>query len=191
MLFRSLCFPVTITRGATLSTQSLAIQDNLIYLNEEATETITNVVGNGTTVVYTVSGTNTLDVGMTVNITGVNPTSYNLSDQIIVASNSTTFSVTNTATGTYVSGGTASARTAANPDLGFVGGYDDGTYAHAGFFRDATDGRFKVFTGYIPEPAVSIDTGDVTFQYADFQANTVYANLSGTATSVSNSLTFE
>lgn len=174
----------------TISTQSLTIQDNLIYLNEEATETITNAIGNGTTVVYTVSGTNTFDLGMTVDITGVNPTSYNLSDQIIVASNSTTFSVTNAATGTYVSGGTAKARTAANPDLGFVGGYDDGTYAHAGFFRDATDGRFKVFKGYVPEPAVSIDTGDATFQYADFQANTVYANLSGTATNVSKSLTF-
>lgn len=174
----------------TISTQTLAVQDNLIYLNEEATETITNAVGNGATVVYTVSGTNTFDVGMTVDITGVNPTSYNLSDQMIVASNSTTFSVTNTATGTYVSGGTAKARTAANPDLGFVGGYDDGTYAHAGLFRDATDGRFKVFKGYVPEPAVFIDTGDASFQYADFQANTVYANLSGTATSVSNSLTF-
>lgn len=174
----------------TISAQSLAIQDNLIYLNEEAIETITGAVGNGTTVVYTVSGTNTFDIGMSVDITGVNPTVYNLSNQTIIASNSTTFSVTNSATGTYVSGGTASARTAANPDLGFVGGYDDGTYAHAGFFRDATDGRFKVFKGYTPEPSVSIDTAAPSFQYADLQANTVYANLSGTATSVSNNLTF-
>ena len=173
-----------------ITTQTLAVQDNLIYLNKEATETITNAVGNGTTVIYTVSGTNTLDVGMTVDITGVNPSSYNLTGQTIVASNSTTFSVTNSATGTYVSGGTATARNGSNPDIGFVGGYTDGTFAQVGFFRDATDGRFKVFKGYTPEPGVTIDTSDASFQYADFQANTVYANLSGTATSVSNNLTF-
>lgn len=174
----------------TIAAQSLAVQDNLIYLNESAVETISTVTGNGTTVVYTVSGTNTFDVGMSVTITGVNPTAYNLTDQTITASNSTTFSIASSATGTYVSGGTATAKTAANPDLGFVGNYNDGTYAHAGFFRDATDGRFKIFKGLVPEPGVFIDTGAATFQYADFQANTIYANLSGTATSVSNSLTF-
>lgn len=174
----------------TIAAQSLAIQDNLIYLNESEAETISTVTGNGTTVVYTVSGTNTFDVGMSVTITGVNPTAYNLSNQTITASNSSTFSITNAATGSYVSGGTATAKTAANPDLGFVGNYNDGTYAHAGFFRDATDGRFKVFKGYVPEPSVFIDTANNTFQYADFQANTVYANLSGTATSVSTDLTF-
>jgi hypothetical protein len=174
----------------TIAAQSLAIQDNLIYLNESEAETISTVTGNGTTVVYTVSGTNTFDVGMSATITGVNPTAYNLSNQTITASNSSTFSITNAATGSYVSGGTATAKTAANPDLGFVGNYNDGTYAHAGFFRDATDGRFKVFKGYVPEPSVFIDTANNTFQYADFQANTVYANLSGTATSVSTDLTF-
>ena len=174
----------------TIAAQTLAIQDNLIYLNESAAETISTVTGNGTTVVYTVSGTNTFDAGMSVTITGVNPTAYNLSDQTITASNSSSFSITNAATGSYVSGGTATAKTAANPDLGFVGNYNDGTYAHAGFFRDATDGRFKVFKGYVPEPSVFIDTANNTFQYADFQANTVYANLSGTATSVSTDLTF-
>lgn len=174
----------------TIATQSLAVQDNLIYLNESAVETISTVTGNGTTVVYTVVGTNTFDVGMSVTITGVNPTAYNLTDQTITASNSTTFSIASSATGAYVSGGTATAKTAANPDLGFVGNYNDGTYAHAGFFRDATDGRFKIFKGLVPEPGAFIDTGAATFQYADLQANTVYANLSGTATSVSNSLTF-
>ena len=174
----------------TISTQELAIQDNLIYLNEPATETITNAVGNGTTVVYTVSGTNTFDNGMTVSITGINPSAYNLTNQTIVASNSSSFTVNNTATGTYVSGGTATARSAANPDLGFAGGYDDGTYAHAGFFRDATDNRFKVFRGYTPEPGIFIDTSDPSFTLADIQANTFHGTLSGTATNVSQSITF-
>lgn len=165
----------------TISTQSLAIQDNLIYLNEGAYETITNAVGNGSTVVYTVSGTNTFDLGMSVTITGVNPVAYNLSNQLIVSSNTSSFTINNTATGAYVSGGLAEARSAANPDLGFVGGYNDGTYAHAGFFRDATDGRFKVFKGYVPEPGTYIDTSNNTFQLAEMEASIFYGALSGNA----------
>lgn len=33
--------------------------------------------------------------------------------------------------------------TVSNPDLGFAGNYNDGTYKHGGLFRDATDGRWK------------------------------------------------
>jgi hypothetical protein len=168
-----------------VSTQTLAVQDNLIYLNEASTETIINAVGDGDDVVYTVSGVNTFKTGQSVTVTGVSPSQYNVNNAIIAFSNTTAFSVASTATGTYVSGGTAFARTAANPDLGFVGGYDDGTYAHAGFFRDATDNRFKVFTGYTLEPEVFIDTADPSFKLADMQANTFYGALSGNASSAS------
>lgn len=63
-----------------------------------------------------------------------------------------------------------------NPDLGFAGNYNDGTYHHAGFFRDATDGVWKVFDNYAPEPDANayIDTSNNTFRIAAFQANTVY-----------------
>jgi len=63
----------------------------------------------------------------------------------------------------------------ANPDLGFAGNYNDGTYHHAGFFRDHSDGIWKVFDNYKPEPDASpyIDTSNATFRIADFQANTV------------------
>ncbi len=63
-----------------------------------------------------------------------------------------------------------------NPDLGFAGNYNDGTYHHAGFFRDATDGVWKVFDNYAPEPDANafIDTSNSTFRIAAFQANTLY-----------------
>jgi hypothetical protein len=66
--------------------------------------------------------------------------------------------------------------TTTNPDLGFAGNYNDGTYHHAGFFRDATDGVWKVFDNYSPEPDANafIDTSNTTFRIAAFQANTVY-----------------
>lgn len=67
----------------------------------------------------------------------------------------------------------------ANPDLGFAGNYNDGTYRHAGFFRDATDGVWKVFDQYLPEPDASayIDTANASFRIADFQANTTTSRL--------------
>lgn len=174
----------------TISTQSLAVRDNLIYLNEPETESIINAVGSGTSVTYTVSGVNTFETGQVVTISGIDPSQYNRPNpSTILSSNTTAFTILSTATGTYISGGIAEARTSANPDLGFVGNYNDGTYAHAGFFRDATDGRFKVFKGYTPEPGAFIDTSNNTFQLAEMQASIFYGDLSGNAATASKLLT--
>jgi uncharacterized coiled-coil protein SlyX len=67
-----------------------------------------------------------------------------------------------------------------NPDLGIVGNYNDGTYAHTGIFRDASDGVWRVFKGYVPEPSGNIDLSDPSYRYADFYANALSAStLSG------------
>jgi hypothetical protein len=66
----------------------------------------------------------------------------------------------------------------ANPDIGIAANYNDGTYRHTGIFRDATDGVWKVFDQYLPEPDASpyIDTANASFRIADFQANVVNAS---------------
>lgn len=61
--------------------------------------------------------------------------------------------------------------TVTNPDLGWSGNYNDGIYAHAGMFRDATDGVFKAFEGYTPEPGQTIDTSHASFSFADMQVS--------------------
>jgi hypothetical protein len=114
---------------------------------------------------------------MDIRITGIDPAGFNIStgDGLVVGSATLTeFVVVKTDPGaTYVSGGTAHAKEEVNPDLGFAGGYYDTGYAHAGLFRDASDGKFKFFTGYTPEPdeAVNIDTTDPSFTLADIVAN--------------------
>jgi len=73
----------------------------------------------------------------------------------------------------YLNSGSATA----NPDMGFAGNYNDGTYHHAGFFRDASDnGTFKVFENYQPEPDAStaINTAHASFRLANFAANKIY-----------------
>jgi hypothetical protein len=56
--------------------------------------------------------------------------------------------------------------TITNPDLGWVGNYNDGTYRHAGLFRDATDGKFKFFDSYEIEPADPINTAHASYSAA-------------------------
>lgn len=91
-----------------------------------STATITNVVASGGTVTYTCN--NDFVAGDVVRITGVNPTSFNLNLQKIVTASSTQFTVTNAATGTYVSGGSALA--GAPGGGGGAGGFSMGwTYA--------------------------------------------------------------
>ncbi len=66
--------------------------------------------------------------------------------------------------------------TITNPDLGIVGNYNDGAYAHAGIFRDASDGgAWKVFEGYTLEPSGTIDTTGNGFALADFKADVITA----------------
>jgi hypothetical protein len=72
--------------------------------------TIIGAVGSAGTVTYTTQYAHNFVVGDVVNISGINPTAYNLSGQTITAITTVspyTFSVANAATGTYVSGGYA------------------------------------------------------------------------------------
>jgi len=160
----------------SISGNNLSITDNMLYLNQGILATITNISGNGSVVTFTAN--NNFSVGWDVFVSGVDPSSYNGNYLNISSANATHFTVANTNTDTYVSGGTARGKTDSNPDIGFSAGYNDGTYHHTGFFRDATDGRYKVFDSYLPEPDTSpfIDTSNASFKIADFQANTLYAN---------------
>ena len=64
-----------------------------------------------------------------------------------------------------------SGSTVTNPDLGWAGNYNDGTYAHLGLFADASDSNtFKVYKGYTPEPEGGINTAHASFQLADFES---------------------
>lgn len=159
-------------------TSTLAIMDNMIYLNNPTASTITNAVGNGTYVIYTTQSNHGYEVGLGISVSGVTPSSFDIASSANLSiSNvtSNTFTVASSVTDTYVSGGTARARTASNPDLGFAGGYNDGSYAHAGLFRDASDGIFKFFYNYTPEPDTSpyIDTNDASFRIANLRANLI------------------
>ena len=61
-------------------------------------------------------------------------------------------------------------------DLGIVGHYNDGSYAHAGIFSDASDGHaWKVFKGLTNEVSGAVDTSAPSFTLADFKAANITA----------------
>jgi hypothetical protein len=75
---------------------------NFIY-NQPST--ITNITANGTTI--TVTAVNGFAVSQIVSITGVIPSQYNLQNVAIATRSGSQFTITNPATGTYISGGVA------------------------------------------------------------------------------------
>ena len=172
---------LTVTGNLVVNGTSTVLQgnvvtftDNMLYLNQGISANITNITSNGTHVTFTAN--NNYSAGWDVSVSGVNPSSYNGNYNNIFAANNTTFTVANTNTNSYVSGGVARGKSDANPDIGIAAGYNDGTYYHTGIFRDASDGFWKVFDSYLPEPdeSVFIDTTNTSFRIANFQANVIH-----------------
>ena len=181
----------------TVNTANISVSDNMIYLNEASHYVITDATGSGTEQVYHTAVNHDITVGMFIRVTGITPSGYNLSSFTEVTHVGTkTITVAGTYSGTYTSGGEVSGKINVNPDLGITGGYNDGTYHHAGIFRDASDGKWKFFQGYEPEPSGAfIDTNDASFalaplKVAGFEADTItVGDVSNTEFSYLNGVT--
>jgi hypothetical protein len=136
----------TIDFEGTANEIETAVTANKITIGLPSNVTITNdlTVGNQLNVAgnLTVSGTTTT----------VNATDLNVADPLI------RLAVGNESTDII--------------DIGFVGHYgDNGVAQHAGLFRDASDGKFKLFRRYSQEPSGNtINTDDVDFTLATLQA---------------------
>lgn len=177
----------------TVDTTNYAIRDNMIYMNQAGMFAVTNAVGNGTTVTYTAPN-HDFEAGDYIVVTGVTPSAYNIAGTSLLTINSVNgdnFVVTKSDTGSYVSGGMARGKSAANPDLGFAAGRTTASgYGHTGLFRDASDATYKFFDGYTPEPDESlfIDTAHASFALAPIEVSAVTTgdlSVSGTVSGIS------
>lgn len=158
--------------GVTLTNNSGETATPTITIGQDVATTANVIFRNGN-----FSGDVIIDGNLTIggNTASINVTNLNVEDNMIYLNANNTVS---------------------NPDIGIAGNYNDGTYAHTGFFRDATDNRWKVFKGYTLEPDASsfIDTTHVSFALADIQADTFFGALSGnasTATALQTSRTIQ
>ena len=88
----------------------------------QAVTTVTGATSNNGGVVYTC--TNNFKIGQKVTITGMTPSSYNLTDQTITDASGTSFTITNyDASGTFVSGGVATSTVTYIDATGQLSGY--------------------------------------------------------------------
>ena len=178
----------------TVSASDLSVRDNMIYLNQAGLFDLAGAVGDGSNVVYTTATDHDIKVGDYITVSSANPSSFDLSGEglEVTAVTADTITVASTVTDTYVDGGSLRGKSHANPDLGWSAGrYDtvNGSgYAHAGIFRDASDGVFKFFDGYTPEPdeSVFIDTAHATFALADLSV----ADLTADSVTPANGIVF-
>jgi hypothetical protein len=92
----------------------------------------------------------------------------------------------------------ADSNTAADAvDIGFIGRYSDGAVKHTGFFRDATDGKYKIFDGVadadLGDSANVVDISASGYSAATMVAGTfegnVTGNVTGTVSDISNHTT--
>ena len=157
---------------------------NLYYTNARVRSTLSG----GTGVVYdTTSGQISIgqNVATTANVTfaALNVTGTTNFYGNVITHSSNNLSISDNMI--YLNSGSESS----NPDLGFAGNYNDGTYHHAGFFRDALDrGTWKVFENYQPEPDANIyiNTSHASFRLANLAATTFYGNVQGQVSTISN-----
>jgi hypothetical protein len=75
-------------------------------------------------------------------------------------------------------------------DIGFIGGYNNGANVHSGFFRDASDGTWKLFKDYNVEPSTTIDVSANGFAYANLVVDSLQANNKITTTGGVDKLTY-
>ena len=172
----------TQANNATTIGQSAFTQANNAISNTVLLQTVDATQNTNITAAFTQANSayNTANTKFNTsggNITGAVTISSNLTvtGNVIFSGNVTTISANNLLVKDNMIYLNSDGNTA-NPDLGFAGNYNDGIYHHAGFFRDASDGIWKVFDNYVPEPDASpyIDTSNNTFRIADFQANNSY-----------------
>ena len=93
------------------------------YTPDAANYNVTAASGDGTTVTYTAM--NWLNPGDTVNVTGLTTSTFNLSSATVATATRQSFTVTNSATGTAVTGATGKVQ-ATNAVTGFDGSYISG-----------------------------------------------------------------
>lgn len=93
----------------------------------------------------------------------------------------------------YMNAGESSGSPTLIIDVGWAANVNDnGSYAHVGMFRDATDDTFKVYHNYVPEPDASleINTGHASFSLAPFAALTLSGQYLGFDSDFSDGGTF-
>lgn len=169
----------------TLTTSDIAEGTNLYYTTARADSDAKNAISGGTGVTYSAT-TGVIAIGQSVATNAdVVFSSVTTTNGLVVEGNlqvngttttvnSQTLEVTDNMI--YMNAAESDGSPTQFVDVGWAANVNDtGTYAHVGMFRDATDGVFKLYQGYTPEPDsdVQINTGHPSFAFAPLRVSSI------------------
>lgn len=153
-----------------LTTSDIAEGTGLYFTNQRAIDagsaTYLTTTNAATTYLPKTGGTlsGNLQVDGTLTVTGstayVNVTEFKVDDPMI-----------------YLAGNSS----ANLVDIGFVGNYNDGSYAHTGLVKDATDGRWKFFSSVETEPSGTIAFNEGVLDAVAMGSASVIGNVNASA----------
>ena len=150
--------------------------NNFIWVDYKTQSEIRQMISNGTGVSYN-NGTGVISIGQAVG-TSDNVTFNNLTltGNLQVDGTQTIVNTTNLEVADnmlYLNGAESAGSPTQTIDIGIAANYNDqGSYAHTGVFRDASDQTWKFYDNYTPEPddASQINTGHASFKLASLAA---------------------
>lgn len=153
-----------------LTTSDIAEGSGLYFTNQRAIDagsaTYLTTANAATTYLPKTGGTlnGNLQVDGTLTVTGstayVNVTEFKVDDPMI-----------------YLAGNSS----ANLVDIGFVGNYNDGSYAHTGLVKDATDGQWKFFSSVESEPSGTIAFNEGVLDAVSMGSASVIGNVNASA----------
>lgn len=171
-------YVATATAGSGISISGSGTETAAITVAN--TGVLSNVAGTGVTV-SGATGNVTISIGQAVATTSdVTFNTVTSTGNIIVGGNLTVNGTTTTISSSSLSLSDpliylATGNSSNANDIGLVGHFNDGTYQHTGIVRDATDGKWKLFSGVTTEPSSTID-------FTTWTTDTLVANLQGAVT---------
>jgi hypothetical protein len=167
------------------TTTNLTEGSNLYYTTARADSDAKNAISAGTGVIYD-NTTGVIAIGQAVDSNAdVYFDQLTIGTNLVVEGNfqvNGTQTIINTQTLSvtdnmiYLNSGESDGSPTQFIDIGFAGNYNDvGSYAHAGLFRDATDGVWKFYDNYAPEPDSSpqIDVTHPSFRFASLRVSDI------------------
>lgn len=179
----------TIANSIIVRVENASAAANLKATGLEVGTTVVNatvaLIGGGAQVNSTAFATGTTTVNATAvtvgggtfaNSTTINTTDLNVSGNLVVSGTVVTVDATNLIVqDPLIRLADDQANTASyvdTSDIGFYGTYGNTTQlGFTGLFRDASDaGIYKLFSGQIPSPTTTVDTANVNYAMATFQA---------------------
>lgn len=169
LVLQSLTASGTIHSTGNISSNGNIVASSFIYANGQ------NILDSVTSSWQANAGAQAGDISNLYNIKAnlASPTfsgNVNISGNLFVSGNMTVYNTNNVSLTDgmiYLADGNSGNVI----DLGMVVAWNDGTYQHGGFVRDATDGVWKLFGNVVPEPTTTVDFANIRYQ--DMRAGNV------------------